>query len=331
LGAAAAGLTLLAVMVREAGAARVIASLAGVGPWYGVVAIVSAGWTIVNAWAWRLALQPAQAEFAPVVRAALAADAVSNLTPFMSVGGEPLKVLWLKGLVGGEQATASVVADNLVHAVSAPVFMLVGLLLGWRAFALDDSRVALLMAATCLLLGAGGLLLWASSDGLAAPAARLARRVATHLALELGSRAGASADRAQRVDAAVRSFLRPGNGRFWASLGGHLAGRLLGAVEAWIILSALAIPVSLPGAVFVIAVAHVLVNVVFAFIPSQLGVQEATAYALFQVVGLDPAGAVALMLARRVRGFFWNAVGLALLAVGPASASGPVIHGDPTA
>jgi uncharacterized membrane protein YbhN (UPF0104 family) len=122
---------------------------------------------------------------------------------------------------------------------------------------------------------------------------------------------------ARRIEGTVRFFLSPDGWRVWASLGGHLAGRLLGAVEAWIIMAALGMPVSFAGAVFVIAVAHVFVNLAFAFVPSQLGVQEATAYALFSAVGLDPSSAVALMLARRVRGFFWNGIGLALLARGP--------------
>jgi hypothetical protein len=316
LAMAAAGLALLALMVRQAGVTRVVSSLAAIGPWFAPVVVVSAAWTVVNAWAWSLALLPARPRRAGLVRAVLAAEAVSNVTPLMSLGGEPLKVLLLKPAVGGEAAAASVVADNLVHAASAAVFMAVGLLSGGWAFALDRRVVAALVAGVGIAAAAAAYLLRASAGGLLAPFIRLAFRAVAPLASGEGA---AADDRARRVDTTVRDFLRAGAWRVWVSLGLHLAGRLLGAVEAWIILAALGTPISLAGAVFVVAIAHVFVNLVFAFVPSQLGVQEAAAYLLFGAVGLDPAAAVALMLARRVRGFFWNGVGLLLLAGGPAS------------
>ena len=327
---AAAGLVLLMLMVRQAGAVRVAASLVAIGPWFGAVVIVSAGWTVVNAWAWGLALPGTRPRLTTLVRTLLAADAVSNVTPFMSLGGEPLKVLWLRLAAGGEAAAASVVSDNVVHVASAPVFMVVGLLLGWWAFGLDDTVVAALLAGIFTVAAAAGLLLRASAGGLLAPVLRFAVRAATPLTASSPSgRSPSVAEPAHRIDGSVRLFLNPGGWRVWASLGGHLAGRLLGAVEAWIIMAALGMPVSFAGAVFVIAVAHVFVNLVFAFVPSQLGVQEATAYALFSAVGLDPSSAVALMLARRVRGFFWNGIGLALLARGPGRPDARLAPGPP--
>jgi hypothetical protein len=209
--------------------------------------------------------------------------------------------------------------------------MVVGLLLGRWAFALDDTLVAVLLAGICAVAAAAGLLFRATAGGLLAPVLRFAVRAAARLTASAPSeRAPSEVEPAQRIDRSVRFFLNPGGWRVWASLVGHLSGRFLGAVEAWIIMTALGMPVSFAGAVFVIAVAHVFVNLVFAFVPSQLGVQEATAYALFDAVGLDPSSAVALMLARRVRGFFWNGVGLALLARGPGRPDARIAPGPPS-
>lgn len=324
LGAAVAGLVLLALMIRQAGVGRIASGLVAIGPWYLVVIGVSAAWAVLNAWAWSLAVRPARPSLSSLVCAQLAAEAVNNLTPFMSLGGEPLKVLWLEKTAGRETAAASVVADNIVHAASAPVFMAMGLLLGRWAFDLDGRLVAWLVAGIGLVAAVAWGLLRASAGGVVAAIARLAVRAAeTSRPGPAGTDDASAVEGAKRADAIIRRFLRARDWRVWASLAGHLGGRLLGAVEAWIILLALGTPIPLAGAVFVIAIAHALVNLVFAVVPSQLGVQEATAYTLFGAVGLDPAAAVALMLARRVRGFFWNGVGLVLLARGAGRSPRP--------
>ena len=115
----------------------------------------------------------------------------------------------------------------------------------------------------------------------------------------------------------MREFLR--SPAALASLLAHLAGRLLGAVEAWLILDALGFPLSPAGALVLIGGMHVAGNLAFAFVPAQLGVQEGLAWLLLGALGLDPASAVALSLARRVRGLAWTSVGLLLLGRGPAA------------
>ena len=157
--------------------------------------------------------------------------------------------------------------------------------------------------------------------------------------------------RATAVDQGIGAFLTQRRGDFAGCFAAHLGGRLMGAVEAWVVLQALGTPVSLGTALFLIAVMHVLVNLIFGVIPNQLGVQEGAAWLLFASIGLDPSAAVALALVRRIRGFFWIGVGLLLLAIsrtgagsgrpareglaapGPAAGSGtgPPSGGDPAA
>ena len=307
-GGAIGGLTLLVFMIRQAGVSRVVAQLVALGPWVLIILPVSASWFLLNTYAWSIALRPRRVSWRALLRAHVIGEAVSNLTPFMALGGEPLKIALLRGLVPDEVAAASVVGDNVVHAASAPVFMMLGLALGVWAFGFGAALAGRLLVPVAVAGLAAWGLLRLSGRGLVAPTVRLALRA-------LSRNAHATlVDRAGNVDRTVGEFLRAGQWPVWAALGAHLAGRMMGAVEACVIMAALGTPLSLAAATFVIAVTHVAVNLVFSVVPSQLGVQEGAAYLLFSAVSLDPASAIALMLVRRVRGFFWNGVGLALLA-----------------
>jgi uncharacterized protein (TIRG00374 family) len=313
---AAVGLALLAVMMHRAGPARILVGMAAIGPWFFVALALSSTLFLFNAIGWLYVLHPTRPSLVALLKAYLASDTVNSLTPFLSLGGEPLKILWLRGRVPGAIATASVVSDNIVHAGSAVVFMLGGLLLGWGTFDLQPRLVTQLLAAIAAVGLVSWLLLRLSGRGVATRLAGLAAR-----SLEASSSEGEGQEsnlvaRATEVDAEIQRFFRTGGWRIGASLLAHLAGRVMGAVEAWVLLAALGSPVSLSAAIFITAIAQVLVNLLFAMVPSQVGVQEATAYVLFNAVGLDPSHAVTLILARRVRGFFWNGVGLIMLARG---------------
>lgn len=323
----AAGVTLLVSMIRTAGPTRILHSLQDLGGWSVLIVGVSATWFLLNTWGWQRAFEGQRPGFLRLLQAHLMAETVSNITPFLALGGEPLKVLLLHRRVGTSSVVASVLNDNVVHVISAVLFMLLGLLCGGLLFEMDGALLGVLVAAIAIFGGLTFLLVRGMQAGL------LARVAGWILRLPLPIPGGRErwVERAAAVDSQVGGFLRSRRKDFLLCLVGHLAGRLMGAVEAWVILAALGHPVSFGTAVFIIAVVHVLVNLLFSIIPSQLGIQEAAAYLLFELIGLDPAVAVVLALVRRIRGFFWIGVGLALLAiVRPRRAARSDAASDPT-
>lgn len=344
----ALGITLLVGLIRAAGPQKVLEYLTNLGGWWLLVLAVSASWFVLNSLGWWFTFRPRIAPLGRLLRIHLVAEAVSNVTPFFALGGEPLKLLLLRDRASAGVALASVVNDNVVHVITAVVFMLLGLAAGVFLYPLPP-MVALVLAGAILLFGVGaGLLVWRGQRGLLAPLARLALRLRVPLPARLASEL---VPRATAVDQGIGAFLTQRRGDFAGCFAAHLGGRLMGAVEAWVVLQALGTPVSLGTALFLIAVMHVLVNLIFGVIPNQLGVQEGAAWLLFASIGLDPSAAVALALVRRIRGFFWIGVGLLLLAIsrtgagsgrpareglaapGPAAGSGtgPPSGGDPAA
>lgn len=303
------GLVLLGLLVQRAGPAVLLRQARALGPVWLALVPLSFSWFLLNTWAWRRTFEDEPPPFRTLLRIHLAAEAISNVTPLLALGGEPLKVALLAGRVPTAKAAASVVADGLVHLASAAVFVTAGLGLGLLVFRLPRGLAAPLLLADAGLVVATFVLLRGLAHGAAAPLVGRLRRL---LLARFGAGAGLATG-ADALDRQLAFFLRPGQGPFAACLAGHVGGRLMGAVEAWVILAAIGAPVPLAGAVFLIAIVHVLVNLCFSVVPSQLGVQEATAYGLFAAIGLDPGAAVTLSLARRVRGLVWTGVGLLLL------------------
>jgi uncharacterized protein (TIRG00374 family) len=313
------GLLLLAYVVYRTGTGKVVDRVLGLGPWFVVVLGISATWFLLNTLGWRATFEGRPPAFGRLFRVHLISEAISNVTPLMALGGEPMKILFLKQQVCPKELTATVIADNIVHITSAVAFMLLGILYGASHFVIDPVLLGVLwagIAATGLVVV---VIIAGARFGFIAAVARGFARVARLVP----ARSASLIEGASSVERIVSRFLFARPGSFAIGFSYHLIGRLMGALEAWLILLVSGVPVTFGAAVFIIAVIHVLVNLVFSFVPSQFGIQESAAYLLFGAVGLDPSAAVAMMLVRRIRGFFWIGVGLLLLGVWRRSTRSP--------
>jgi hypothetical protein len=89
----------------------------------------------------------------------------------------------------------------------------------------------------------------------------------------------------------------------------------LGAVaEVFLVLQVIASGATLLDA-FILETTGRLIVVVFKFVPSRLGVDEAGTALVANALRLNPTVGVTLALVRRIRILIWNAVGLLLLVV----------------
>ena len=88
----------------------------------------------------------------------------------------------------------------------------------------------------------------------------------------------------------------------------HSLGWLLGACETFVILRALGANIDFAVA-FLITSLTVIINSLFFFMPSSIGVMEGGQVFLLATLGLNPAIGLSLGIVKRMRKIFWISVG----------------------
>ncbi|MGI5864987.1 MAG: lysylphosphatidylglycerol synthase domain-containing protein [Myxococcales bacterium] len=305
-----AGVALLAWLIYDFGPKRLAAQMVKVGPAFFLMpAIFVVGMGVRAFGWWALLRHDDRPGFGATIYSRFAATSLNDVLPLMGVGGEPSRLLWLPP-ERRRAGTPVLILDRVLLIVADAIFVLVAATSAILGLALPSS----LESETGLVIGAAiaialALVLVTFKKGLAGPVMRLVA--------SLGIKSAESRiARAEEMDATVRTVWREQPKRVLAALGFQLASRVLISAEVWIGLALLGVHEGALAALAISAV-PVAVSVVFAFIPSQLGVQDAAMALVFVGLGLDPATGVALTLLQRVRQVIVLPVGFFLLSRAP--------------
>jgi hypothetical protein len=133
---------------------------------------------------------------------------------------------------------------------------------------------------------------------------------------------------AERLDQALRDYYRTEWRRFGLSLGFHLAGWLLGALDTLVILWALGVTASVTTATIVEALGSGVRFATF-LVPASLGPSEAANAAAFAALGFGAGAGLAFSFIRRARQAVWVVIGLAVLLAMRWSAARAAAAADP--
>jgi phosphatidylglycerophosphate synthase len=319
LGALAIGVVLFAITLYYINLKTAIDTIDDLGVALPLALVVSGVWHLVRTWAWAWCFpaiedrgiahrlcNPGPVSFARLARVRLAAEAFSYLT-LRGIAGEPLKVVLLGDTVDARQATAAVALERIAYVIVTTWIVGVGSILAiiglplshtwfrvFRAFAIGAAVVAVV---TALVIAGRGTYFqsWIL---------RIDRRFGTSVGRGPVMRFVAAVERQ------MLELLRGNPVRLAVLLVATVAAYVCMALEAWIVLHATSKSISLNGALAVETFSRV-ASFASAFIPANLGALEASSLAAVAAVGAVGGGA-ALALARRLRGLFWAAVGLAI-------------------
>jgi hypothetical protein len=313
-----AGGALFVLVVRQTGSRELWQRIYQLDARFLLLLFISGLRPLVRAAAWLHCLPRSERQgiFFYLWRARLIGDAVGNVTTAGPLLAEPARLVVLSGRIPLTTATASLSLEFLSYFLSACLVMLAGLLVLLTQFALDASLRRASTVSLLLLISIIALVLlvvwrrWSLVAGLRLVAARL------------GAWQGFSADfqsklrlqfgKLRKIERHTFDFARHYPRDFaWVCLceaSFHLLGVieimltlwLIGASSGWL-------------AAFIFESVNRLINVVFAFVPIKLGVDEAGTALLAQVLGFTSLLGVTLAVYRKLRVLFWTLVGLLLL------------------
>jgi uncharacterized protein (TIRG00374 family) len=298
------GIAAIAVSVYHIGPAPILEALARLTWWQlALVCLPYAAIMAVDTLGWRFAFPGHPAPFHRLYGARLAGEALNLVTAFGSVGGEAVKAWLIRRDVTYEESVPSVVIAKTTSTIAQALFLMIGVALDWTLRA-TDSRVI-------------GAMLWLLVVEVAAVAGFVGVQV-----MGIVGRAGrllewcgvvTPGDRARRLDVALRDYYRRDWRRLSWSTAFHLAGWLLGAVEAFVILFFLGVSTDLVTATVIEALGAGVRFATF-LVPASLGAFESANAAAFGAMGLGAGAGLAFSFVRRARQLVWIAIGMLVLA-----------------
>ena len=304
----ALGFLLLGYLVGQLGVDEVLHHLDAIKWVFPLLLLPSCAWHLSNTIAWNFAFPPDafKPRLLTLFAAKLAGETVNQLTPLANLGGEPVKAYLLTHRTPGPRGMASVVVDKTAQLVVGLTFTILGLGLLFHYHDVSELIPLEYRALFAFLLVASPIALYLFY--------KRQERMFTSLLKFLRS-AGLRTDwiernmgRAARIDTNIGTFYRLHRGPLLAGpvfpehrlVSGHLRDlshpsrprrghRLLALLCA-----------QRAGAV---------INGLFFFMPSNIGVMEGSLVFLFSSLGLDPALGLSVGLTRRLRRVFWIFIG----------------------
>jgi glycosyltransferase 2 family protein len=299
------GVVLLGTLVYRVGAEPILQTLRRLAWWqFALVCLPYALIMAADTLGWRFAFARDRASFWRLFGARMAGEALNVVTAVGAVGGEAAKAWLVRRDATYEESVPSIVIAKTTITMAQAVFLLAGLVLAWMTL---PAGAEVLRAMTWLLVievlavtGFAGV----QVSGLVARGGRLLKTfgVITDTAY------------AETLDRALRDYYRREWRRLSLSLGFHVLGWVLGALDAFIILWALHLDMTLATATIIEALGSGVRFVTF-LVPASLGPSEAVNAAAFATLGFGAGAGLAFSFVRRARQVVWVALGLVVLAV----------------
>jgi len=265
-----------------------------------------------RAWAWKLSVyEPYSLTLRETISAVIIGEALSALIPLGILISGTAKAVAVRRHIPLVVGLSSVATENLFYSIVTSVFLLLGAFTFLRTFPLDEAWVFTLDIVIGVIIVlvifiivmvirqwhfASATCDWLYDHGWGR---RFLEHGRTHVRL---------------FENLIYGFYRKYPRRFLPICGFEVAFHLLGIVEAYLILSYLSeIGASLLSSFMLESVSR-LILIVFKLIPFLVGVDEAGAQFVTEVLGIGAGVGLTLAIIRKGRVLFWTAVGLVLIA-----------------
>jgi uncharacterized protein (TIRG00374 family) len=303
--AVSAGLFLY--LVWQAGPDNLWRDLQKLGWGFGSVIVLAGVSHLAKTWAWQMTLgkDRHRIAFLRLVGLRLGAEAAGQLGILGQTFGDSIRVSHLSREIQMGNSLASVTLDRGLYLVTGVTIAIAGLLAAlWQislSHAMRFYAGLFILAATAFLLLI--LLALRTRWRLLTGTAHLIRRVPY-----LKDWINQSFELIRSMENALFDFYHQTPKLFWASFSLNLAAHFLAILEVCLVLWLLGTNIGFLGGLIVEALTK-LVNAIGNFNPGNVGTYEAGNMLIAKIFSLTSATGLALAFARRLRAFFWTAVG----------------------
>ena len=306
------GITLFAYFIYIQGIHDIAADIARFG-WIGFLVILGFYFVriVARAWAWKLSVfEPYALSLRETISAVIIGESLSALIPLGILISGTAKAVSVRRHVPLVVGLSSVATENLFYSVVTSIFLILGAFTFLRSFHLDetwvftlDVLIGIIIAVVIFIIVmvirqwhfASATCEWLYDRG-------IGRRFLEHGRMHV-----------RLFENLIYGFYRRYPRRFLPICGLEAAFHLLGIIEAYFILRFISELGATWLSAFMLESVSRLILVVFKLIPFLVGVDEAGAQFITEVLGLGAGVGITLAIIRKGRVLFWTAVGLVLI------------------
>lgn len=313
-----AGLVLFVYIIQRIGWQEIALRIRSLGAGFLVLLAVSALRPLGRAWAWFRCFEPQMRAtelggFWPVLRARLAADAMGVVTSAGPFVAEPSRVFFFGGRVPVKQASAAAAVELLSYTSSCGLLLLGGMLA--LLFGVELSEQFRLVLIGAIALNVVLLALMAVVFSLKFVVVEHFCEAVKQLIPVAGFQRLVDKELHQllELEEYVFDFFRKHPKDFLWVMAGEAVFHLAGVVEVFLTLKLTGANANWLAS-FVLEALNRLINLLFAFVPAKVGVDEAGSAWLAAALGLSTAAGVTLAIYRKLRLLCWTGIGLTCLA-----------------
>ena len=306
------GIALFAYFIYVEGFHEIARDIRRLG-WLGFVIILGFYFVriVSRAWAWKLSVfEPYHLSLGDTVTAVIIGEALSSLIPLGILVSGTAKAVAVRRQVPLVVGLSSVATENLFYSLITSLFLILGTVTFLRTFQLEQTWVVTLdvliaiIVAVFLFIVVMVIRQWhfasATCDWLydRGYGRRFLEHGRTHVRV---------------FENMIYGFYRLYPGRFLPICGLEAVFHLLGVVEAYFILSYLSKFGATWMSSFLLESVSRLILIVFKLIPFLVGVDEAGARFVTEVLGIGAGVGITLAIIRKGRVLFWTCIGLLLI------------------
>jgi len=266
---------------------------------------------ITRAWAWKLSVyEPYSLSLKDTIPAVIIGESLSALIPLGILISGTSKAVAVRRKVPLVVGLSSVATENLFYSLVTSVFLIFGALTLIRSFHLDEAWIITLDIVIAVIVFvilfiivmvirqwhfASATCEWLHTKG-------IGRRLLEHGRLHV-----------RLFENLIYGFYRRYPKRFLPICALEAAFHILGLIEVYFVLGFISPLGTSWLSAFLLETVSRLITVVFKLIPFLVGVDEAGAQFVTEVLGLGTAVGITLAVIRKGRVLFWTAIGLALI------------------
>lgn len=307
----AVGLGVFGWFVQRAGPAGIWQTISGLGWRAPLVLLPLAVVYGMETWGWRFAFgrdYPPGIPYPTLYRIRLCGEAVNNVVPSGTVGGEILKVYLLhKRGANPANATTATIAGRTVQTLMQVIFITLGAAAFLHVARNHDDLRPLLIVVLILCVGLVAAMFHLQTHGMFTLLLRLATRLPWRWNALLANR-----EKLLRIDRQVLAFYGRHRRHFLLSATAYLSAWLLDTLDVVLVAWLLGIPIQWPQALVIEAFIGV-VRLLGFLVPGSIGIQETGITLVCGLVGLPAQFGPTYAIIRRGRDLSFALLGWSLL------------------